>query len=127
MTTRTLPVEEWPRLKGTDAERVWPTLDPLRTVIVVVEDQGVIVAHHILLFVLHAEALWVHPDYRKGLVGGRLWQAVKRAVQAIGVRGVMTGAMDDEVKALIAKVGGTRLQTPDGAPIQHYTIPMEHD
>lgn len=110
MTTRTLPVKEWPRLRGTDAEAIWPALDPQRTVIVVVEDAGVIVAHHILLFVLHAEALWVHPDYRKSTVGGRLWQAVKRAVLGCGARGFLTASIDPQVDALIASVGGVALQ-----------------
>jgi hypothetical protein len=119
MRTRVLPVEEWPRLKGTDAEALWPTLDPEKTAIVVVEDQGVIVAHHVLMFVLHAEALWVHPDYRHGLAGGRLWHAVTNAVRAVGVRGLMTAAIDDGVRDLIAHVKGTPI------PGSHYFIPVE--
>lgn len=119
MTQRVLPVEEWPRLKGTDAEAIWPTLDPQRTVIVVIEDQGVIVAHHILLFVLHAEALWVHPDYRKSMVGGRLWQAVKRAVLGCGARGFVTASIDAQVDGLIASVGGVEL------PGKHFVINVE--
>lgn len=110
MRARVLPVEEWPRLAGTDAETVWPMLDPQRTAIVVVEDQGVIVAHHILLFVLHAEALWVHPDYRgTTTAAGRLWQAVKRAVAGCGSRGFVTASMSAQVEALIAHVGGVEV------------------
>lgn len=119
MTSRVLPVEEWPRLRGTDAERLWPTLDPLRTVVVVVEHEGLIIAHHILLFVLHAEALWVHPDHRHGTVGGRLWQAVKRAVLNSGARGFVTAACDDRVRALIAHVGGVPL------PGTHHVVNVE--
>lgn len=120
MRARTLPVEEWPRLTGTDAEAVWPTLDPLRTVIVVVEDGGVIVAHHVLLFVLHAEALWVHPDYRQTTTaGGRLWQAVKRAVLGCGSRGFVTASVSAQVDALIAHVGGVEL------PGKHFVINVE--
>lgn len=126
MRTRVLPVEEWPRLKHTDAETVWPMLDPDRTLIVVVEDDGLIVAHHILSFVLHAECLWVHPDYRKGLAGGRLWQAVKRAVLAgMRTRGFWTAAETDEVKALIAKVGGTRINDSRGNALPHYLMTVE--
>lgn len=119
MTTRILPCEEWPRLMGTDAEAIWPTLDPMRSAIVVVEHDGVIIAHHILLYVLHAEALWVHPAHRKGIVGGRLWAAVKSAVRGSGARGFVTAAVDDDVRRLIAKVGGTPL------PGSHFTVTVE--
>ena len=119
MTTRVLPVEEWPRLRGTDAEAIWPTLDSTRTVIVVVEDGGVIIAHHILLYVLHAECLWVHPDHRKSTVGGRLWSAVKKAVMASGAHGFVTAACTDQVRELIAHVGGTSL------PGTHHVVNVE--
>lgn len=119
MTARVLPVEEWPRLRGTDAETIWPTLDPLRTAIVVVEQDGVIVAHHVLLFALHAELLWVHPDHRNGTVGGRLWAAVKAAVVGSGARGFVTAACDERVRDLIAHVGGTAL------PGTHYIVNVE--
>jgi GNAT superfamily N-acetyltransferase len=116
---RVLPLHEWPRLAGTPADVVWQELDPLKTVIVVVEDEGRIVAHHILTFVLHAEALWVHPDYRHGRVGVQLWQAVKRAIRAIGVRGFMTAAVDDHVRRLIAHVGGQQV------PGDHWVVKVE--
>lgn len=119
MTTRILPVEEWPRLAGTDAETLWPTLDPTTTAIVVVEQDGRIIAHHILLYVLHAEALWVHPAYRNGTAGGRLWSAVKDAVKAAGLRAFVTAAIDDRVRGLIDHVGGTALEGT------HYTVPVE--
>lgn len=119
MTTRVLPCEEWPRLMGTDAAAIWPTLDPMRTAIVVVEDDGLIIAHHILLFVLHAEALWVHPEHRKGIVGGRLWAAVKLAVRGAGSRGFVTAAIDDDVRSLIAKVGGMPI------PGSHFVVNVE--
>lgn len=119
MTSRVLPVAEWPRLKGTDADAVWPMLDPLRSVIVVVEHEGIIVAHHILLFVLHAEALWVHPDHRRGRAGVLLWQAVQRAVLASDARGFVTAAIEPQVEALIAHVGGVEV------PGKHFVVNVE--
>lgn len=117
MTTRILPPEEWPRLRGTEAETVWPHLDPQRAAIVVVEDEGVVIGCHVLMYVLHAECLWIHPDHRgKGGVARRLWAAVQRAARGAGVRSLVTAACDDKVKRLLSHVGAIQL------PGEHYSI-----
>jgi GNAT superfamily N-acetyltransferase len=119
MTTRTLPVEEWPRLRGTEAEGLWPHLMPETATIIVVEDQGVIVGCQVLMYVLHAECLWVHEDYRSRGVLRLLWSTVKRMARAAGVRSIATAATSDVVQRLLTYLGAERL------PGQHYVIAMK--
>jgi N-acetylglutamate synthase-like GNAT family acetyltransferase len=122
VTTRILPREEWPRLVGTEAETVWPQLTDAARV-VVVEHDGAIVGCHLLQPVLHAECLWIHPDYRKrASVARRLWAAVQQAArQHFQARWFATGAASDEVRALLAHVGAVRV---DG---DHYMVPVGGD
>lgn len=120
MTTRVLPKEEWPRLKGTEAETVWPYLNPERASVIVVESEGVIVGCHVLLYVLHAECLWIAPAHRgTGGVARRLWFAVKRAVLSTGATALVTAACDDTVRGLLAHVGATKL------PGDQYSVPVQ--
>lgn len=119
MIARLLPSEEWPRLVGTEAETLWPTLDPARATIVVVEHGDQIVGCHVLFTVLHAECLWVHPDHRgRTSVPRRLWAAVQEEARAVGANGLITGAHDDRVRALLAHVGATKI------PVEQYVIPL---
>lgn len=108
MTTRLLPREEWPRLQGTEAEPLYPLLQPERSIVVVVEDGDRIVGCHVLLWVLHAECLWIHPDHRgKASVGRRLWATVQRTARACGVHALMTAACDDAVRKLLKHAGAS--------------------
>jgi N-acetylglutamate synthase-like GNAT family acetyltransferase len=119
MTTRILPQDEWIRLAGTEAADVWPHLDPMRSHVVVVEEAGEIIACHVLMQVLHAECLWVHPDHRRPDVSRLLWAAVQEKARLLGAKSLATAATTERVKRLLAYVGGKKL---DG---EHYVIPME--
>jgi N-acetylglutamate synthase-like GNAT family acetyltransferase len=113
-----LPVAEWPRLAGTEAETVWPTLDPTAS-IVVVERGGAIVGCHILMRVWHVECLWIAPGSRgKGSVARRLWRAVQQTARTLGAGAVWTTAIDDRVRGLLAHVGATKLEG------DHYIVPV---
>lgn len=116
-----LPADEWPKLAGTEAEQVWPLLDPAKTSIVVVERDGVIVGCHVLTWYLHAECLWIAPaDRGLASVGRRLWMSVQRiAREHWGVSSVITGAVDDRVRGLLAHVGATQL------PGDQYVVPVK--
>jgi hypothetical protein len=104
---------------NTEAEAIWPTLDPATASIVVVEDDGQIVGCHVLYYVLHADGLWIHPDHRgKTSVGRRLWAGVQRLVRAHRVPGLVTAAIDERVCGLLTHVGAVPL------PGQHFVIPM---
>jgi len=61
MNDRILPPEEWSRLNGTEAESVWPMLNPGSARVLVVEEGAEIVATWTFLTVLHAECLWIAP------------------------------------------------------------------
>lgn len=119
MTARVLPFAEWARLAGTDLDPLWSALDPREARIVVVEQDGAIVGHHVLLRVLHAECLWIHPAHRgRSSVARRLWSAVQAEVTAAGAAGVITTAVDDPVRELLGHVGATRI------PGDHYFVPI---
>jgi len=117
MTTRMLPPEEWPRLAGTEAETVWPRLDPARAQVLVVEASGTIIGCWVLLSVVHAECLWIAPTHRKHTaVARRLWSAMRRAAQTMGVSVVATAAVSDEVRRLLDHVGAVKV------PADHYAM-----
>lgn len=119
MTPRMLPYAEWSRLVGTEAEEVWPHLDPLKSHVIVLEEDGQIIACHVLMQVLHAECLWVHPDHRQPAVSRTLWNAVQTHARSLGATTLATAANDDRVMRLLAYVGAIKL------PGEHYVIPLE--
>lgn len=119
MTTRVLPQYEWPRLVGTELETVWPVLNPAQADILVVEDAGVIVGCWAVIRYVHVEGLWIAPSARrKASVGRRLWLGLQKLAQHLGATSVLTGAMSDDVRALLDHVGATKL------PGDHYVMPM---
>ena len=120
MTTRVLPPEEWPKLAGTEAETVWPHIPPDAAEIIVVEDDGQIVGCHILVTVLHAECLWIHPEKRgRSSVARRLWARVCEAARAKGAHHLMTGCADARVRGLLDHVGATKM------PCDQYLVSVE--
>lgn len=107
LMARVLPPEEWPRLKGTEAERLWPLLNPACSRVLVVEDEGEIVATWTLMVVVHAECLWSHPRYRGARgVAKRLLGLMREVVYGWGSNNVMTAADRPEVADLIKRFGG---------------------
>lgn len=119
MTTRILPQDEWPKLMGTEAEAVWPHLDPMKSHVMVVEEHGEIIACHVLMQVLHAECLWVSERHRTPTVSRALWNSVQTQARKLGAKSLATAANDERVKRLLAYVGATKLEG------EHYVIPME--
>lgn len=120
MRARALPKEEWSRLIGTEAESLWPHLNPERATVIVVEQDGIIVGCQVLMYVLHGECLWIAPEFRgKSSVGRRLWSAVQRAVASTGATAMITGACDDTVRGLLEHVGATKL------PGEQYSVPVQ--
>ncbi len=120
MTTRVLPPDEWHRLVGTEAETLWPHCDPANTQIVVVELGGAIIGAWTVLRVVHVECVWIREDYRGryGVVR-RLLRGMREAAQSWGAKTVVTGALTDQVRSLIASLGGSKLAG------DHYVIPLE--
>lgn len=117
MSARILPPEEWPRLAGTEAETIWPLLDPRRAHVLVVEHGDAIVGTWVLMNVLHAECLWIAPEHRHGVsVARRLWTFMRRTARSLGVPVVATAALTDDVRALLDHVGATKV------PGDHYAM-----
>lgn len=110
MTSRLLPREEWSKLDGTEAGPVWRQL-PDGAEVVVVEQDGHLVGCHVLVSLLHAECVWIHPDHRgKASVARRLWASVQRTAREVfGADHVITHATDDRVRGLVAHLGGRAL------------------
>jgi len=119
MTTRILPASEWHRMNGMDLEVPLSMIDPAHVDVVVVEDDGgTIVAHWMLVSMLHVEGLWIAPEARKrGSVARRLLHGMSETVAARGASSVLTGAVSDEVKALLDHAGAKAL--PD-----QFVLPM---
>lgn len=119
MNARILPPEEWPLLQGTEAEALWPTLNPQTTRILVVEDAGKIVATWAFLRVVHAECLWVAPSHRGVFaVARRLLRGMREIAGMWGTDRVVTGSVSPSVTDLIEKVGGVPV------PCESYVLPV---
>lgn len=119
MTSRILPPDEWPKLTGTEAETVWPLLNPAQAHVLVVEDGSVIVGCWVLMPVLHAECLWIADAHRgKASVARRLWTGMRRLALSLGVSTVATAAISDDVRGLLDHVGAVKV------PGDHYAMRM---
>lgn len=119
MTSRILPPDEWPRLKGTEAETIWPLLSPETAQVLVVEQGEDIVGCWLLYPLLHAECVWVAPDHRgRGAVARRLLAFMRRVAQDLGWRTVMTAACSDDVRRLLTHLGAIQV------PGTHHVIPI---
>lgn len=117
--TRLLPSAEWPRLAGTEVEALWPHLDPAHASVVVVERDGVIVGTWVVMQLVHIECCWIAPEFRtSGSVARRLLRGMYDAAKTFGARTVLTAALSDDVRALIARLQGQRL------PGDHYVVPL---
>lgn len=122
MTSRILPPEEWPRLAGTELETSWPHLDPANAQIVVVEHEGVIVACWALMRVVHVEGVWIAPAHRGTLgVVKRLLTVMRGCARAWGASYVWTGAITDDVRGLIGRLGGKPI------PFDCYAMPIPRE
>lgn len=120
MTYRVLPQAEWPRLAGTEAETLWPHLDPMNARVLVVEEAGRIVGTWTVLRVVHVECVWIDPAYRGAFgVVKRLLRGMRAIAGEWGARTVLTSALTDQVRALITSLGGQQL------PGEHFVIPLE--
>jgi N-acetylglutamate synthase-like GNAT family acetyltransferase len=120
-SARVLRPEEWHRLEGTEAETIWPALDPRTAQVLVVEQgDGAIKGCWILAPVYHVECLWIAPECRKtGSVARRLWQAMRSTAARLGLPTVTTAACSEDIAALLAHVGAVQI------PGVQYVIPME--
>lgn len=120
MTHRILPREEWAKLAGTEAGAFAPLLPPDAASVLVVEDNGQIVATWALVSMLHAEGLWIAPSHRGRFgVVKRLLSGMRAMARSIGATSVQTASVSPDVTSFIERLGGSPL------PGQMFILPME--
>ena len=114
MTSRILPIEEWSRLAGADIDPPTQGGDVL-----VVEQDGAIVACAGLAWCLHLEDVWVHPDHR-GRVGAvrALLRGVATRIAPAGIRAVCVGVVDPDIADFVTRLGGPSIG-------EQFALPME--
>lgn len=122
MTTRFLPVEEWPRLAGTLLETVWPGLDPASTRIIVVEEDGQILGCVTLFQAWHLDGAWIHPDYRRRVgVMRRLLKGLTELLRIFRPVEVVVTAHNKTGRNLCQSVGPVVELTCD-----HFAVDVRH-
>jgi hypothetical protein len=115
--TRLLPVEEWCRLKGTEAEQVYHYFSKEHTNVMVVEKDKELIATWSLIPYYHAECAWVAEKYRKNPnVLKRLVVGMKKMANEVGVGSVIASATTEETAKLLLHMDGQKL------PGEHYVI-----
>lgn len=121
MNSRVLDPEEWEsKLKGTEAEELWPSLDPAMSEVLVVEDGAKVAGAWVLIKTVHAECIWVHPDYRGTFgVAKRLMRGMREIASRWGVTRVITGSVSPKVTDLILRFGGSPI------PCMMFTLPIQ--
>lgn len=102
MTTRVLPVEEWPRLAATLAAPAWRDLDPQFAEVIVVERDGAIVGQVILLQVMHAECC---ENTGGPGVMRLLWECLQARVALAGGKAVWGAAVETPMRRLLERHG----------------------
>jgi hypothetical protein len=121
MTRRLLPSAEWSKLVGTELEDVWPHLDPDRSVVIVVEDEGQIIGCWSAFDVLHAEGIWIADAHRRrGHVARLLLAGMSETALTRGVQTLATSAITDDVAALAERLGGVPV------PGRHFVLQVEN-
>lgn len=121
MKLRLLPHEEWPRLAGTELEKLHPHLAPDMAQILVVEEGDSIVGTWAIYPQVHAEGVWIDPAHRaKGAVAKHLMQGLAQVLAHFETSGFVTSSVSEEVTTLIKSLGGEEL------PGRHFVVPAPH-
>ena len=119
MVARTLPPAQWEMLDGTELEDVWKHLDPKTARVVVIEDEGAIIACWALFPLYHVEGIYIHPDHRgRGRVLKHLMEHMGAVAESEGVTHVTTGCLSDQVRELLEHFGAVEV------PGQQFTFPV---
>lgn len=119
MRAAQLPRDQWARLAGTPLAPYAIALPPDTRILVVEDGAGAIVGQWAAIRYLHGEGLWIADAHRtRGAVLGRLLGEMRRLAHGDGVDVLMTGAVDNQVRGLIAHAGGRAL------PGEQYVVPV---
>lgn len=120
-TTRRLPPEEWARLDQTEAGWFAHHL-PAGSHVIAVERDGALIGSWIAMPIWHAECVWIAPAYRgRSSVARRLWTAMRALMTELGIAQIATSAAADDVRTLIAHLGGQLV------PGELYMLPRDKE
>jgi N-acyl-L-homoserine lactone synthetase len=115
--TRILPVEEWYKLKGTEAEFAYEYFDVEHTSVMVIEKDRNIIATWSLVPYYHAECVWISNDYRGNpTVAKRLLVGMRQMAAGVGVSSVITTSISEQISKILEKINAKKL------PGIHYVI-----
>lgn len=119
MQTRILDRSEWAAaLVGTELETIHPLL-PDGAQIVVVEDNGQVLACQAVYPQTVIEGLWVKPEYRGNpRVARRIFTGMVQTALGMGARSVQTAAVDPVVAGMIERLGAVEL------PGRHFSLSL---
>lgn len=120
MVTRLLPTTEWHRLQGSEVGKALPYHNRDDVQIIVVEDEGQIVAMWAVLKVVQLEGVWIAPAYRKrGTVAKRLLDRTMAVARAKAPYFAFTGSQSADVSQLLEKhLHAVKM------PMDQYVIPL---
>ena len=108
LTTRRLPVDEWPKLTGTLLESVWPSLHPTEDIVLVVESGDSIVGCVAFYAKWHVDGVWIRPEDRGRVSVGRALQRLfETTASELHAREVWMMSLDAESSRLCARVGAS--------------------
>jgi hypothetical protein len=121
LRARILRSEEWERIKAPSVPEMLRYVDPRNLAIVVVEDEGEVVASVCVLRMSHFEGLWIRPDKRgnAGVFRALIRQAyaVPRAYhEQFAIGGAENG--DDRMDDICSRLGGEKLD------VDFYVMPV---
>lgn len=116
MIARVLEPEEWGRLGEGQIPPLFPYVEPRNIAVVVVEDEGKIVATMTVLQATHIEGTWIDGEHKH--VARSLLRLATTVAKAGGARWAFTGACDDKVRRIIERLGGRLI------PMDTWVMPL---
>lgn len=120
MIARVLPREEWSRLAVTGFPLLGSTLRPEDSEVVVIEDEGRIVASMGTFRVTHFESLWIAPEYRGNAgLARRLMKAGVKSAKKWADEWVWGTSGTDHMNGILERVGGEKM------PVDSFAVPLK--
>jgi len=102
--TRVLPYDEWERVRHTEIGPALDALDPAKTKILVIEDDGEIIATWTEMIVIHCEGVWVKESHRNSAAVVRaLFRGMRHLVQQEGAKVAWTTAITDTMSRMLRR------------------------
>ena len=115
MNTRILPVEEWPKVTGA----MLPYVEPRNAAMVVVENDGRIIARQGVYSITYLEGLWIDKEFRGH--PGVARSLIRHAFAIPKMRGehwILTAADDDKTRGILDRLGNRM-------PFDYYAISVD--